>query len=78
MDWIERWRLSEGLNAFQIALLMAGYNPADTSRDSTGNWPAKIYREISAYLIALQHAVLSSSIEAIMAYEENNSYQEVD
>lgn len=78
MDWIERWRLPEWLNAFQIALLMVGYDPADISRDSNGHCPPKIYKEINVYLIAVQQAAISNFIESRIAYYDDRFHDNID
>jgi hypothetical protein len=54
MDRINRWKLADELNVYQIVLLIAGYDPSEFEADYYGNWPKEVKKEISPYLNAIK------------------------
>lgn len=73
MDRIDRWKLADELNVFQIALLIAGYDPSEFEADSYSDWPAEVKVEMSPYLNAVKNAARSKRFvfkkEAIDAFD---------
>lgn len=59
MDRIDRWKLADELNVYQISLLIAGYDPSDFESDHHDRWPAEVKAEISPYLNAAKNAARS-------------------
>jgi hypothetical protein len=72
MDRLNRWKLAGQLNAYQIALLIAGYDPAEFE-DQYEKWPDEVKLDISAYLTAIKNAAKSGSVVfKEVTYEWNN------
>ena len=59
MDRIERWKLADELNVYQISLLIAGYDPSEFEEDDYGRWPQEVRIEISPFLNAIKNAARS-------------------
>lgn len=59
MDRIERWKLADELNVYQISLLIAGYDPSEFEEDAHERWPHEVRIEISPYLNAIKNAARS-------------------
>ena len=47
MDPIERWKLADELTVYQIAFLIAGYDPAKFEQDQSHQWPDQVKQDIS-------------------------------
>jgi hypothetical protein len=47
MDPIERWKLADELTVYQIALLIAGYDPAEFERDHHDRWPDHVRQDFT-------------------------------
>lgn len=62
MQGIDRWKLTDELNVFQIALLVAGYDPADVDRYPT-QWPPKVQQDTAPFLSAIKNAAKSGKFE---------------
>jgi hypothetical protein len=76
MDRISRWKLADGLNVYQIALLTAGYDPSEFESDNYSKWPEEVRIEISPYLIAIKNAARSGKIifkEILEGWGEGNT-----
>jgi hypothetical protein len=71
MDPIERWKLADELTAYQIALLIAGYDPAEFERDQPQMWPDNIRRDISPFLNAIRNAARSGKLATTLIRYEN-------
>ena len=66
MDRIQRWKLADELNVYQIALLIAGYDPAEFEADGYNGynrWPEEVTRDISAYVCAIKNAARSEKFD---------------
>lgn len=73
MDRIKRWKLADELNAFQIALLISGYDPSEFEGDVYDRWPNEVKAEISAYLNAIKNAARGGKLAYTQVkYEEFN------
>ncbi|MGO9429209.1 hypothetical protein [Rhodoblastus sp.] len=59
MDRIERWKLADELNVYQISLLIAGYDPSEFEEDGHGHWPQEVRVDISPFLNAIKNAARS-------------------
>jgi|BarGraIncu00222A_1022003.scaffolds.fasta_scaffold54166_2 hypothetical protein len=59
MDRIGRWKLADELTVYQIALLIAGYDPSEFDDDQHHMWPSEVKIETSAYLSAVKNAARS-------------------
>jgi hypothetical protein len=64
------WKLPEHLNVYQIALLSAGFDPADYKQYSP-DWPDDVARAAAIYLTATQIAADTGKIEFIRERDEN-------
>jgi hypothetical protein len=62
MDRTSRWKLADGLSVYQIALLIAGYDPAEFESDQYSKWPVEVKMEISPFLIAIKNAARSGKL----------------
>ncbi len=56
MEKIDRWKLADELNVYQIALLIAGFDPSEFEEDDHGRWPQEVRIEISPFLNAIKNA----------------------
>jgi hypothetical protein len=54
MDRMERWKLADEWNVYQIALLIAGYDPSEFEDESYHRWPEEVKREVSLYLNSIK------------------------
>jgi hypothetical protein len=77
MDTIERWKLADELTVYQIALLIAGYDPAEFVRDYHDQWPEHIRQDISPYLSAVKNAARSGRL-SLTAVKYENTYASDD
>jgi hypothetical protein len=77
MDPIERWKLADELTVYQIALLIAGYDPAEFERDRPHVWPDHVRQDISPYLTAVKNAARSGRL-SLTAVKYENSYTSDD
>ncbi len=59
MDRIDCWRLADELNAYQIALLIAGYESGEFEGDYYHDWPAEVKSAISPFLNAVKNGARS-------------------
>lgn len=74
MDRIDRWKLADELNVFQIALLIAGYDPSEFETDYYDAWPAEVKLEMSPYLNAVKNAARSDKF----VFKKQSNYNEDD
>lgn len=77
MDPIERWKLADELTVYQIALLIAGYDPAEFERDQPQMWPDNVRQDISPFLNAVKNAARSGKL-AFTPVRYENSYSSDD
>jgi hypothetical protein len=77
MDRINRWKLADELTAYQIALLIAGYDPSEFETDYYEKWPVEVKVEISAYLNAIKNAALSDKFEFKRIMTSHPDYDEI-
>jgi hypothetical protein len=63
MDKMDRWKLADELNVYQIALLIAGYDPSEFEEDRYDRWPEEVRKEVSPYLNAIKNAARSQKFE---------------
>jgi hypothetical protein len=77
MDPIERWKLADELTAYQISLLIAGYDPAEFEGDQPQMWPGKVRQDISPFLNAVKNAARSGKL-ALTPVKYENSYSSDD
>jgi hypothetical protein len=79
MDRIDRWKLADELNVFQIALLITGYDPSDFDDNKYDRWPEHIKRDAAAYLTAIKNAATKQKIEFTeVKYGGYNGEEETD
>ncbi len=70
MDPIERWKLADELTVYQIALLIAGYDPSNFEGDSPPRWEQEVQKDISPYLNALRNAARTGRLRLTPAHYE--------
>ncbi len=68
MDRRERWKLATHLNVYQIALLMAGYDPAEYMSKDPENWSYELKQDTGPFLTAIMNAVHENKIVATFEY----------
>ncbi|MCI0745965.1 MAG: hypothetical protein L0Y58_11210 [Verrucomicrobia subdivision 3 bacterium] len=74
MDRINRWKLADELNVYQISLLIAGYDPSEFEVDRHDSWPKEVKMEISPYLNAIKNAARSKRFEfRVSLYDDSNN-----
>jgi hypothetical protein len=78
MDRIERWKLAEELTAYQIALLIAGYDPAEFERDRPQDWPDEVRQDMSPFLNALMNAARNEKLEFHPVKYEDSYNSDID
>ena len=49
MDRINRWKLADELNVYQIALLIVGYDPCEFEADQYDRWLEEVKFEITPF-----------------------------
>jgi hypothetical protein len=74
MDRIERWKLADELNVYQISLLIVGYDPSEFEEDRHSDWPKEVKIEISPFLNAIKNAARSKKF--LFKEIEYQSYNE--
>jgi hypothetical protein len=76
MDRIERWKLADELNVYQISLLIAGFDPSEFETDGYADWPQEVKTEISPYVHAIKNAARSQKFR----FKEvtNGSYNDTE
>jgi hypothetical protein len=72
MDRISSWKLADELTVYQIALLIAGYDPSEFERDQPHMWPIEVTQNISPYLNAIKNAARSKKLDFTAVYFEGN------
>lgn len=65
MSRLNRWKMADHLNVFEICLLMAGYDPESFKDMRFEKWENKIKNDTLSYLTALQNAVIARNIDYI-------------
>ena len=50
MNRIDRWKLADELTVYQVALLIAGYDPSEFEADEPYRWPKEVTQDISPFL----------------------------
>ena len=80
MDRINRWKLADELTVYQIALLIAGYDPSEFEEDHPRLWQEQVRQEISPYLNAIKNAARSKKFEFNLTHLDNgiNGPVEID
>jgi hypothetical protein len=63
MDRMERWKLADQLNVYQISLLIAGYDPSEFEGNHYDRWPKETKIEVSAYINAIKNAARCQKFE---------------
>lgn len=74
MNPIERWKLADELTAYQIAFLIAGYDPAEFEQDQSHHWPDQVKQDISPFLNAVKNAARSGKLAVTLA-KHDHGYQ---
>jgi hypothetical protein len=64
MDPIERWKLAEELTVYQIALLLAAYDPSEFAIDEYDDWQDGVKKDIAPFVTSIKHAVCDKKIIA--------------
>src|SRR6185312_2030972 len=72
------WNLAEALNVYQIALLSAGYDPAEFEDIYQSNWSKQVKTDTAAYLTTIKGAVLTGKIECEKEYDQQDFDRGVD
>ena len=63
MDRIDRWKLADELNVYQIVLLITDHDPSDFDGNQYDMWPEHIKKDTSAYLTAIKNAATKHKFE---------------
>jgi hypothetical protein len=59
VDRINRWKLADDLTVYQIALLLAGYDPSEFEAARYGDWEKEVVIDTAPYVHAIKSAALS-------------------
>lgn len=81
MDRIDSWKLADELNVYQIALLIAGYDPAEFEADGYNGynrWPDEVSRDVSPYVNAIKNAARREKIEFYLVRYDGSRNSEID
>ena len=78
MDRTQRWKLADELTVYQIALLIAGYDPSEFEKDQYYQWPEIVKNEISPYLNAVKNAARAEKISMIKYTEDGYNSDDID
>ena len=79
MDRIDRWKLADELTTYQIALLIAGYDPSEFEEDQPHQWPKEVNRDISPFLNAIKNAARSEKLKFTpVRYESSYNSDDID
>lgn len=79
MDRINRWKLADELTTYQIALLIAGYDPSEFEEEQPHQWPKEVTRDISPFLNAIKNAARSEKLKFTpVRYESSYSSDDID
>ena len=79
MDRINRWKLADELTTYQIALLIAGYDPSEFEEEQPHQWPKEVARDISPFLNAIKNAARSEKLKFTpVRYENSYSSDDID
>lgn len=78
MHRIDRWKLADELNVYQIALLIAGYDPSEFSDESYERWPQEVKNDIHPFLTAVKNAatrrnIIFHEIKYQGSYDDNDT-----
>jgi hypothetical protein len=76
MDRIERWKLADELNVYQISLLIAGFDPSEFEEDTYERWPQETRIEISPYLNAIKNGARSQKFMFSEVKYQSQSYDD--
>jgi hypothetical protein len=72
MDKIDRWKLADELTVYQIALLLAGYDPSEFEGEMANLWPDEVTQDIAPFLNAVKNASKSHKIEVNIVIQANS------
>jgi hypothetical protein len=78
MDRISSWKLADELTVYQIALLIAGYDPSEFEFDGYQMWPGEVRRDIAPYLNAIRNAARRDKIVFNAVRNDNYGDSEID
>jgi hypothetical protein len=79
MDPIDRWKLADELTVYQIAFLIAGYDPAEFEQDQSHHWPDQVKQDISPFLNAVKNATRSGKlVVTLVKHDHNYTTDEID
>lgn len=80
MDGIDRWKLAEELNVYQISLLIAGHDPSkvDPTHFKERDWPKDIIRDVAPYVNAIQNAALSKKFKFVAVTRQGSGVTDID
>lgn len=78
MDRVNRWKLADELNVYQIVLLIAGYDPSEFEGDNYSRWPNEVKMEVSAYLNAIKNAARRKRFEIAVSLYDGYDNNEVN
>jgi hypothetical protein len=62
MDKINCWKLADELTAYQVALLIAGYDPSEFEGAQPYRWPDQVKQDISPFINAIKNAAQSGTL----------------
>ena len=71
MDKISRWKLADELTAYQIALLIAGYDPSEFEDHQPYRWPDEVKQNISPFINAIKNAPRSGKLVIVPVHHED-------
>ncbi len=78
MDRIERWKLADELNVYQISLLIAGFDPSEFEKDGFADWPQEVRLEISPFVHATKNAARSEKFRFKEVQSQSYNETEID
>lgn len=65
MESLNRWKLLDELNVFQISLLLAGRDPAPLERVPYSEWSDEIVDAVAPYLTSLKSAIQTGRLDTL-------------
>jgi len=70
MDKISRWKLADELTAYQLALLIAGYDPSEFE-EHPHLWPDEVKQDISPFINAIKNAARSGNLVSVPVHNKH-------
>lgn len=78
MDRINRWKLADELTVYQIALLIAGYDPSEFDSVNYRQWDEEVKIETAAFVNAIKNAATSQRFKFREFMRQTYDSEEID